>query len=92
MCQIASEIIKLVIFSPSINFQSYGKGFRSQSRMVWPGESTHIKNIFITPCASATAIGGTIDHVSIEYNVSKGTGGVTGRNFIFFRQIDILFI
>ena len=32
----------------------------------------------VTPCTSATAIGGTIDYVSIEYIASKGIGGVTG--------------
>ena len=29
-------------FDTSINTQSYCKGFRSQSRMVWSGEHTHI--------------------------------------------------
>ena len=50
---------------------------------------TEIKIYKITPCASATAIGGTIDYISIKFSASKGIGGVTGGNFIFYRQIDI---
>ena len=46
----------------------------------------------ITPCASATAIGGTIDYVSIEYSASKAIGSITGVTLYFFRQIDIAFL
>ena len=46
----------------------------------------------ITPCASANAIGGSIDHISIEYSASKGIGGVTGCNFIFLSTDKILAI
>ena len=42
------------------------------------------KDIKLPPCASATAIGDTIDYVSIEYSASKGISGVTKGNFIHF--------
>ena len=42
----------------------------------------------ITPCASATAIGGTICSDIVGYSASKGIGGVTGGNFIFFYRIS----
>ena len=42
----------------------------------------------ITPCASATAIGGTICSDIVGYSVSKGIGGVAGGNFIFFYRIS----
>ena len=35
------KIENLQNLPPSINFQSYGKGFRSQSRMDWPLESMY---------------------------------------------------
>ena len=40
----------------------------------------------ITPYASATAIGGTIDYVSMEYSVSNCIGGVTGVILYFFNR------
>ena len=43
-----------------------------------------IKIYKITPCASATAIGGTICSDIVGYNASKGICGVTGGSFIFF--------
>ena len=46
------------------------------------------KNYKITPCASATAIGGTICSDIVGYSASKGIGGVTGGNFIFFYRIS----
>ena len=42
----------------------------------------------ITPCASATAIGGTICYDIVGYSASRGIGGVTGGNFIFFYRIS----
>ena len=36
------------------------------------------KKYKITPCASATAIGGTICSDIVGYSASKGIGGVTG--------------
>ena len=61
--------------------------------MVWPGERTHInkqtnKKYKITPCASATAIGGTICSDIVGYSASKGIGGVAGGNFIFSYRIS----
>ena len=38
----------------------------------------------ISPCASATAIGDTSCSDIVGYSASKGIGGVTGGNFIFF--------
>ena len=58
----------------------------------YKSEFTRAKNYEITHCASSTAIGGTIDYVSLEYSASRGIGSVTGGYFIFFRQIDIPFI
>ena len=49
----------------------------------------HVKRIEkykITPCASATAIGGTICSDIVGFSACKGIGGVTGGNFIFFLQ------
>ena len=50
------------------------------------------KKYKITPCASATAIGGTICSDIVGYSASKGIDGVTGGNFIFSTElIGILF-
>ena len=47
----------------------------------------HIKKYKITPCASATAIGGTICSDIVRYSASRGIGGVTGGNFIFSTEL-----
>ena len=57
----------------------------------WQNAEIQFRKYKITPCSSATAIGGTIDYVSTQYSASKGIGGVTGGNLIFFRQIDLPF-
>ena len=68
MCQIASEIIKLVIFSPSINFQSY----ETDLNLEFGQGSLHIYIYY--PLCFRHCNWWHFDHVSIEYNVSKGTG------------------
>ena len=42
----------------------------------------------ITPCASITAIGSTIDYITIEYSASNGIGGVTEGNLYVFWLLE----
>ena len=83
------QILELVprqnIFHTHAKFQAVALG--SSSINSAQKEQTNRIEYKITPCATATAIGGTIDHVSIEYSAPRVLAVLQGI-FHIFRQIE----